>query len=170
MEEHEKQYTGGYIIDTNIFRPLYNVIYRDVFPEIWEGIDELIALNKLCTVAEVKKECKYQLHHRPEYVEWEMAHPHLFLKPGIEDFKMLQEIYKIPQFCMKPKDIKNKKAHADGFLVAKAHVLKGCVVTEESPLSKDPAKIPNICKHFNVDCISLHEFLLIIKNREYVSE
>lgn len=167
MEEEEKIYAGGYVVDTNIFRSLYNYIYQDVFPEIWEGIDDLIARNKFCSVSEVKKECDAQLRHLPEFIMWEKDHAHLFLKPGTDDIEMLRNIYKIPQLRMKPKDILNKKAHADGFLVAKARVLNGCVVTNESPLSKDPAKIPNICEHFKVDCITLHDFLRILRYKEY---
>jgi len=170
MEEEEDKFNGAYVIDTNIFRPLFNVIYEDVFPEIWESVDELIELNKFCSVAEVRKEYDNQLSHRPESVLWAKDHSHLFLLPSAEDVIMLRKIYEIPEFRMKPKDIKNKKSHADGFVVAKAHVLNGWAITDESPTSHDPAKIPNICRHFNVNCMCLHDFLRILKNKEYLNE
>ena len=163
MLDTEKQYEGAYLIDTNVFRPLYNFIYDDVFPEIWDGISILIEQNKFVSVAEVKKEYDYQLSHRSAAVAFSKENSHLFLKPGPEDAYMLREIYKIPEFQLKPKEIKNKKSHADAFLVAKAKVLNGCVVTDESPRSKEPAKIPNICMHFGVNCMTMHEFMRILK-------
>lgn len=170
MSKSEKKYAGAYILDTNIFRPLFNFIYRDVFPEIWEGLERLSEQNKLCSVAEVRKEYEFQLSHRPEAVLWAKEHSHLFLDAEYEDAVIVKEIYeKYPECMLKPKDILKKKTHADVFLVAKGCVLKGCVVTDESKNSNSQSKIPNICKNFNVDCINLHDFLMVLKNMHEIN-
>lgn len=47
---------------------------------------------------------------------------------------------------------------ADPFLIARAHVLDGCVVSEES-LKPHAAKIPNVCEHFGVRYQKVQGFL-----------
>lgn len=53
-------------------------------------------------------------------------------------------------------------AFADPFLIAKAKIMDCTVVTEES-FKPTSAKIPNICKHFNVKCINLEGFMELEK-------
>ena len=48
--------------------------------------------------------------------------------------------------------------NADPFVVAKGAIEKRAVVTIEK-FKANAAKIPNICKHFNVPCLSLEEFM-----------
>jgi len=47
---------------------------------------------------------------------------------------------------------------ADPFVIAKAKVLNGCVVTQEK-YKENAAKIPNVCKHFEILCIDLEKFM-----------
>ena len=47
---------------------------------------------------------------------------------------------------------------ADPFIIAKAKVLNGCVVTEERR-KPNAAKIPNVCEHFGVDYTNLQGFM-----------
>jgi hypothetical protein len=47
----------------------------------------------------------------------------------------------------------------DPFVIAKAAVDGRTVVTMEA-LKPQAAKIPNICQHFNVPCLSLEEFMI----------
>ncbi len=48
--------------------------------------------------------------------------------------------------------------NADPFVIAKAATDGFTVVTMEK-LKPNAAKIPNICKHFNVPCMTLEEFM-----------
>jgi Domain of unknown function (DUF4411) len=48
--------------------------------------------------------------------------------------------------------------NADPFVIAKAAVECRTVVTMEQ-LKPNAAKIPNICRHFNVSCFTLEEFM-----------
>ncbi len=43
---------------------------------------------------------------------------------------------------------------ADPFIIACAKIKNGCVITEEA-FKPNAAKIPNICKYFNVDCTNV---------------
>jgi hypothetical protein len=69
-------------------------------------------------------------------------------------------IYSIPQFQQNIEQQKILKGGrvADSFVIAKAAVEHGAVVTMEV-LKPNAAKIPNICAHFNVRCLSLEEFM-----------
>jgi hypothetical protein len=48
--------------------------------------------------------------------------------------------------------------NADAFVIAKAGVERGTVVTMEV-LKPNAAKIPNICEHFSIPCLSLEKFM-----------
>jgi len=47
---------------------------------------------------------------------------------------------------------------ADPFIIAKAYVEHGTVVTQEKHMP-NAAKIPNICANFHIPCINLQTFL-----------
>src|SRR3546814_17273641 len=48
--------------------------------------------------------------------------------------------------------------NADPFVIAKAATEGRCVVTMEL-FKENGAKIPNICQHFGVDCLTLEAFM-----------
>ena len=48
--------------------------------------------------------------------------------------------------------------NTDAFVVARASVLEGTVATLEQ-LKPHAARIPNICDHFDVPCMTLEEFM-----------
>ena len=48
--------------------------------------------------------------------------------------------------------------NADPFVIAKAAIEDLAVVTMEE-FKPNAAKIPNICRHFNVRCLSLQQFM-----------
>ncbi len=50
------------------------------------------------------------------------------------------------------------KPVADPFVIAKANAIGGCVVTQEK-FRKNAAKIPNICKHFEIRFTNLEGFM-----------
>jgi hypothetical protein len=47
---------------------------------------------------------------------------------------------------------------ADPFVIAKARVERRAVVTMER-LKANAARIPNICEHFEIGCLSLERFM-----------
>ena len=48
---------------------------------------------------------------------------------------------------------------ADPFIIAKAKVLNGIVVTLEE-IKPNAAKIPNVCAGLNIKCINLETFMM----------
>lgn len=82
----------------------------------------------------------------------------------INDIIMLfvQEIFKVEHFqiIISRKNLLSGKPVADPFVIAKAKVIDGTVVTNES-YKPHGAKIPNICEYFNVKCANLEKFMEI---------
>ncbi|MGA3043710.1 MAG: DUF4411 family protein [Bryobacteraceae bacterium] len=69
-------------------------------------------------------------------------------------------MYAVPHFQQNIEQQKILKGgkNADAFVIAKAGVEHGTVVTMEL-LKPNAARIPNICEHFSIPCLSLEEFM-----------
>jgi hypothetical protein len=91
---------------------------------------------------------------------WMKQNRRIFSIPDAEQTAFISEIFKIQHFQtligMKQQLI--GKPVADPFVIACAHVLKGCVVTEERE-KPNAAKIPNVCSHFGIECTNLEGYL-----------
>ena len=93
--------------------------------------------------------------------EWAKNNKTIFQPPtSKEEAIIVRQIYEIPHF---QQGLENKKrlqggAFADPWLIAKAKEIRGILVTEEK-FKSNGAKIPNICKHFDVDYINLELFM-----------
>ena len=74
--------------------------------------------------------------------------------------RFVGDIFSVQHFQM----LVNKKARlkglpcADPFIIARAKVINGCVVTEEKR-TPNAAKIPNVCEHFGVEYTNLQGFM-----------
>ncbi len=95
-----------------------------------------------------------------ELREWAKNHKELFPAPTTHEAKFILEIFKHQHF---QQNIERKKIlkggkNADPFIIARAKVLNATVVTLESE-PPNAAKIPNICRLFDISCISLEDFM-----------
>ena len=70
------------------------------------------------------------------------------------------KIYQVQHFQQNIEQKKMLKGgnNADPFVIARAAVAGATVVTMEQK-KQGAAKIPNICEHFKVPCVSLEEFM-----------
>ena len=70
------------------------------------------------------------------------------------------KIYSVPHFQHNIEQQKLLKGGhmADPFVIAKAATDSASVVTMEK-FKPNGTKIPNICKHFSISCLSLGEFM-----------
>ena len=59
---------------------------------------------------------------------------------------------------LRPRSFSRAASNADPFVIARAAITRSTVVTMEQ-FKDNAAKIPNICRHFNVRCITLEEFM-----------
>ena len=92
--------------------------------------------------------------------DWAAQNQQLFTVPTAAEGAFVTRIYSIPRFQQNIEQQKILKGgkNADAFVIAKAAVEQGTVVTMEL-LKPNAAKIPNICKYLNVRCLSLEEFM-----------
>jgi hypothetical protein len=122
----------------------------DVFPALWDGIDELITDGKLRATEEVLFELKKKTD---EVYKWAKSRTDLFI-PIDDDIQIA--VANILQKHERLVDARKNRSAADPFVIALAQ-LNGCkVVTAEQPsnnLSKP--RIPDVCIILNIPSINL---------------
>jgi hypothetical protein len=149
-----------YIFDNNTLSGIFSHYYRDSFPTFWNLFEKMVNDGNLLSVREVHNELKSWGKKGDNVLNWAKSFPDFFQTPTAEELQFITQIYLVPHFY---NSISNKKLltggpFADPFIIAKAFVEKGTVVTEEKPLPNG-AKIPNICEHFNIPYMNLQDFL-----------
>ena len=147
-----------YVFDNNSFRELGSY-YPKQFPSFWEKFDQAVTVGKIISVREVHRELKSYTRH-PHISDWVADHRNIFLLPNAAEMRFVSQIFSVPHFqtLVKGKNRLTGKPCADPFIIAKAHFINGCVVTEESR-KPNAAKIPNVCEHFEIDCTNLQGFM-----------
>jgi hypothetical protein len=119
----------------------------------------MITEEIVCSVREVHNEIKV-LTRKDALESWSKANPKFFHDPTPEELQFITQIYSVPHFITSINQQKLLKGgpFADPFIIAKAYVKKGTVVTQEK-LTPNAAKIPNICEQFKIPCMNLETFL-----------
>lgn len=155
-----------YVVDTCVFRHIFYHVYRSVIPEIWESLEDMLTSGEISSVKETYKELELQFSKDGDVLSWLKKYKDSFTGPTNEEALIVSQIYSNRNFQngVSEKSIINGRPVADAFLIAKAKVLNGTVVTREE-YSPNSAKIPNICEALNVKCIGEEEFQLILKNK-----
>lgn len=136
---------------------MFRNFYRSRFPTLWEQLDALVADGRVTSTREVRRELDRYAHADEQ---WISKHGYIFTTPTAEEAQIIREIYAVRHFQhnVKQKKIQAGGLNADPFVIAKAQVNGGIVVTLEEA-RPGAARIPNICKHFNVLCLNLEGFM-----------
>lgn len=114
-----------------------------------ESYNEIIKIN----IDNEIKEPKDRL------TQWASENKGLFSIPSIEELQFVNEIFAIAHFQqLIEKKILSGRPVADPFVIAKAKFEDAIVVTEEV-YKENASKIPNVCEHFDVECINLEDFM-----------
>lgn len=144
-----------YIVDTNVFIPILNYYYEDIFISFWEKFNELVKENIIISVRDVYKELENSKNFNilKKFED-------IFLEPNNDEIDMIREMLNNPNFIKsKDKDkIINGKPYADLYIIAKAKKENCIIVTDETFIENAP-KIPTICKYYNIECINMHDFI-----------
>jgi hypothetical protein len=119
----------------------------------------MIKDGKIISVREVANEIN-SYGNEDRLIEWARTHKELFLKPDREELLFVTEIFKIDHFqtLVRKKERLQGKPVADPFIISKAKILNGIVVTQEQWKENSP-KLPNACEYFELDCINLENFM-----------
>jgi hypothetical protein len=148
-----------FVFDNNTLVGIFRHYFLDSFPTFWGKFDALLSAGEICSIREVYNELK-QLSRGDELESWAKSHKDFFCVPTPEELRFVTRIYSVPHFQqnLSTKRLLNGGAFADPFLIAKAYVSKGTVVTQEK-LKPHAAQIPNICEHFSIPYTDLQGFL-----------
>ena len=147
----------SYVFDNSPLSALFRNYYRKTFPSLWQRFDQLVADGRLVSTREVFRE----IEDGPEILlDWAKQNRGLFATPTAEEGAFVAKIYAVKHF---QQNIEQKKLLrggkvADPFVIARAACEDKTVVTLEVKRPK-AVKIPNICEHFGVKCMSLPEFM-----------
>ena len=147
-----------YVFDTSAFSPLFRNFYRRRFPTLWRQFDELVDDQRIVSTREVFREIEDSSIEALR--DWANGNRDVFAMPTAEEGAFIARIYSIPHFQQNielQKLLKGGK-NADPFIIAKAAVSEMSVVTMET-LRPNAAKIPNLCEHFDVPCMTLEGFM-----------
>ena len=149
----------AYIFDTSPLIILFRHFYPRRFPSLWERFESMNEDNKIISVREVFNEIN-SYGNEDRLIEWAKTHKESFLRPNREELVFVREIFKVEHFqsLIRKKERLQGKPVADPFIISKAKILNGIVVTQEQ-WKKNSAKLPNVCEHFKVECIDLEIFM-----------
>jgi len=146
-----------YVFDSSPLIVLFRHYYPKRFPSLWDNFNTLVAEQRIVSVREVLNELKA---HEDRLSDWAKSHRNLFPQPAFDELEFVAEIFNIAHFqtLIRKKERLQGNPVADPFVIAKAKILQGCVVTQEK-LKENAAKIPNVCEHFGIPYIDLEEFM-----------
>lgn len=148
----------AYVFDTNSFSALGNY-YPEQFPSFWREFEKAVAYGKVLSVRGVSRELARAARY-PHLTNWAESHRSIFTPPTPAEMRFVSDIFSVRHFQM----LVNEKTRlsgrqcADPFIVARAKVINGCVVTEEK-VTPNAARIPNVCQRFEVDVTNLQGFM-----------
>lgn len=147
-----------YSFDTSALITLFSSYYPARFPTLWKQFDSLIAGGTIVSTREVLRELEGASN--PDLETWCKGNPTVFTVPTAAEGAFVAQIYRVPHFQqnIEQKKILKGGKNADPFVIAKAKVIAGTVVTLEKPRPHS-VKIPTICAHFGVPCMSLEAFM-----------
>ena len=142
-----------YIFDSGPFIDLKNYP-QDVFPSLWSNFSHLIMDGDIISSTEVLRELE---DYDDEIAKWAKLNRQIFIKPIIEEQIMVQEILNKHPDLVKEEAILLGKPQADPFVIAQAKYHQ-CILVHNEKYKANAHKIPNVCKDFKVEEMSLFEF------------
>lgn len=150
----------SYVFDTNTLSVIFNHYYFDSFPTFWENFHKHISDKKIVSVREVRKELE-EKGWGDTVDKWIKSNSNFFVSPSVDEMNFITKVYSVNHFLhnLEKEKLLKGGAFADPFVISKAYTIQGIVVTQEK-YKKNGTKIPNICEHFNIECINLEKFLI----------
>lgn len=146
-----------YVLDTSVISALHRNYYRPHFVSLWKAFDGMVAGAKFTSTREALRELEGK---GGDALDWANANQALFTIPDAKEGAFVAGIFGVAHFQanIERQKILRGGHNADPFLIGRAAVIGGTVVTMEQ-FKPNGVKIPNICKHFGVPCLDLRGFM-----------
>lgn len=159
-----------YVIDTSSWQQLFGCYGRARFPTLWNQFGELVSGGAITSIRQVLREIENRDKKNGE-LQWANTHLELFPKVSERESQFLREIYSVPRFShVVPTEIRDEDidedldedsdADADPFLIARAKILDGMVITQERERG-NRIRIPSICNHFDIACGTIDDLMAL---------
>ncbi len=152
-----------YIMDTSSLIQLKEYP-TDIFPTLWDNIENMIVDGGLKSPKEVLKELEKK---DDELKKWASSKKELFVELDSTQINLTKQILQVfPSFAKPNKFL----ADADPFIVSLAlkfgdnpqetifHEKRISIVITEEKLDGEKIKIPYVCNKYDIECINLFEF------------
>ena len=147
-----------YVFDSNIFINLHQRQPRDIYPSVWNKIDELMANGTIISSREVYDELT---RSDDSLSEWAKSKKEYFLPSEIPIQERVRKILSEHRGLVEGG---KKQNNADPFVIALAQENNCELVTEECRSNSLVApKIPNICDAYGVTCMNFVDFVRKLK-------
>lgn len=147
-----------YVFDSNIFINLHQRQPRDIYPSVWNKIDELMANGTIISSREVYDELT---RSDDSLSEWAKSKKEYFLPSEIPIQERVSKILSEHRGLVEGG---KKQNNADPFVIALAQENNCALVTEECRSNSLVApKIPNICDAYGVTCMNFVDFVRKLK-------
>lgn len=148
----------SYVFDNSPLSVLFRSYYRTRFPTLWQRFDALVLGNGILSTREVHRE----IEDGPleSLRDWANENHDLFPAPTAQEGAFVAQIFAVGHFQQnieKQKLLKGGR-NADPFVIARAAIV-GCPVVTMELLRPNAVKIPNICQHFQIEYLSLEQFM-----------
>jgi len=149
-----------YVFDSSALMHLFDYYYESRFPTLWQKFYQSVESGQVVSVREVRNEIDGYHNTERRINQWAKQNSELFTIPTLEEMKFVQEIFKVEHFqvIISRKNLLSGRPVADPFVISKAKVIDGTVVTNEAT-KPHGAKIPNICERFSINCMDLEKFM-----------
>lgn len=150
-----------YSIDTSAILDGWARYYPpDVFPGLWQHLDEIIAEGRLIATEEVLHELERK---EDKLYVWAKERERMFVPI---DESIQSAVTAILRKFEKLVDTRANRSAADPFVIALAQVEGYTVVTGERPTGRlSRPNIPDVCQGLSIPCISL---LQLIRTEKWV--
>ena len=147
-----------YVLDTSSF-VVCGHYFPSRFPTFWQQFNSLSQSGRIVSVREVKNELDHDAN-RQHLRDWVDANRTIFFVPGPAETQFVAQIFSVQHFqqLIGAKQRLRGRPVADPFVIASAHSRNATVVTEES-LKPNAARIPNVCQHFGIACMSIEQMM-----------
>lgn len=156
-----------YVVDTNVFSNAFKFTKIKSFPTFWYTLEYLLENEIVTSVREVYRELESffisNSSDNDDVSRWLKNNKKYFAMPTVEDCINITKIFKNKHYrqLIKRQNVLEGKPEGDPFVIAKAMSENKTVVTNEK-FKKNAAKIPNVCKAFDVDYIDGDEFFQFV--------
>ena len=154
-----------YIIDSSSLIKSFRSYREDIFPTFWKHFNEYIDQKNITSVREVLREIR-EGGDRLAYWATESVDKKFFSEPTEEEISFVTEIFRNEHYqkLVKRKQMITNKRIADPFLIARAKIKKGCLITEDGfyldgRLKKGGPSPASICADLKIECVNLDNFM-----------